>query len=51
MGNKIRWEIWLDRKYDWIMERSDLGWDWGQEKCRNIVEMLKLTLLDIYGYL
>ncbi len=51
--NKIRWEIrldgkYLDGKYDCMMERSDLGWDSSQEKFRNIVEMLRLTLLYIY---
>ncbi len=56
MGNKIGCEIrldgkYLDGKYDCKIKRSDLRWDWGQEKFRNIVEMLKLTLLYIYGYL
>jgi hypothetical protein len=41
----------LDEKYDGVMKRSDLRWDWGQEKFRNIVETLKLTLRYIYAYL
>ncbi len=54
--DKIRWGIrldgkYLDEKYDGVMKRSDLRWDWGQEKFRNIVEMLKLTLRYIYAYL
>ena len=44
--DKIRWEIrldgkYLDEKYDFKIKRSDLGWDWGQEKFGNIVKMLK----------